>query len=69
MIMEDDVRVAEKVAQMLIQILRSKDVISESEAIRASKIILENQQEKNGVGGDGSNSDSRICKKPDRISI
>ena len=69
MIMEDDVGVAEKVAQMLLQILQSKEVISESEAIRASKIILEYQQERNDVGGDGSNDDSRVRKKPDRISI
>ena len=69
MIREDDVGVAEKVAQMLLQILHSKEVISESEAIRASKIILEYQQERNDVGGDGSNGDSRVRKKPDRISI
>ena len=69
MIREDDVGVAEKVAQMLLQILQSKEVISESEAIRASKIILEYQQKRNDVGGDGSNGDSRVRKKPDWISI
>ena len=69
MIMEDDVGVAEKVAQMILQILQSKEVISESEAIRASKIILEYQQERNDVGGDGSNDDSGVRKKPDRVSI